>query len=164
MVASLAGVAAGAALVACGGSSSTAPTKAAYVAKANNVCKTTTQAQSQIPQPTSRKPKTIGGYVTAVAALSQQELTQLPALAPPDGQAAAVGTIYTSSQQQVDLATRLGQQLTAGDAAGASATFKTLTSLTAGINGAFDRYGMTSCGSGSSGGTATTPATTAPAG
>ena len=133
-------------------------TKAAFVSKANAICKSVNDASTKLTPPTSDPTKVTANdlpawnqFLLKVIPYGQQQQSQLKALTPPAAdQATVAGIIAKGDQVLADV-----QALQQAAAAGNVNAFKTAFTQSENDGNAADQaatsYGLTQCGSSSSG-------------
>lgn len=129
-------------LAGCGGGS---PSKAAYIAKGDAVCKDASAQVDQLGQPPkSTDSKAIADFLDKGAALAQRSLDRLSGLDRPAGDTAQLKAIFTARQQAVDKIKQAAQQARAGNLRAASTTISQVNAKA--VDAMLMAYGFKVCG------------------
>ena len=171
------GLALGLMLAACGGSDSPAvgangstsnttatgpsgapPTKAAFVAKANAICKSVNDASAKLSPPSSDPTKVKSTdlpawnqFLLKVLPYGQQQQSQLKALTAPAGDQTTVASIFAKGDQVLADVQALQSAAAAGNVNAFETAFKKSETDGSAADQAASSYGLTQCGSSSTG-------------
>ncbi len=137
-----------------GGGAKQSPEKAAYVAKADRICKATkAQTAPLIAKLASAvsggfsgaQAQELAGVTAQLHTMGQSFLTRLQKLTPPSGDHAQIERFLAPSRQIVDDLGRAASDLKAGNVTGALALLQAGTSAAEQANSAAQSYGFKQC-------------------
>ncbi len=130
------------------GTPSAGPTsseKAAFVARANDICQSGNTRQRALPSPTSNAQKF--DRVDQAIAITSDVVAQIKALPQPPGDEATLAALYAKYQTVIDLGRQEVAALKGGQASQADTLNGQLNAATQAANDASIAYGLTICGS-----------------
>ena len=121
-------------------------TRAEFVARANDICKAGNARQSAIPSPDNTVTQQLA-YLDQIIAATAQTLQQIQALPQPAADRATLQAMYAKGEAALSVARQESAALKQGNTSTAASLDNQLTAATNDVNGAFNSYGLTFCGS-----------------
>ena len=123
-----------------------AVTKASYIAQANTLCRTMNERVAALGDP-GKNPVDIAANIEQVQTIVADALDQLRRLAVPPGEEAKIAAVYAAVDTVQRDSTAYSDALRAGNQPGAAAALKRLAADQERANAAAIKYGLTVCGS-----------------